>query len=351
MRSHMSFTMRLFRIDQMIQEAGVVGFETLRTTLQCSAPTLKRDLRYMREQLGAPIVYSAAKGGYCYSDDSKGTARQIEKSQEKLPSAWYSANEMRVLMTILEELGEIESDKRAVLASDMRALRARLLACVRGDKISARDLLRRVKVVLEEHVHVELPFFDVVGEALGKRRRLRITYYTRSRGAENAREISTLRLVNYRSHWYVDAWCHQVEGLRTFNIENILSAEILTKKCRVVAMRTVQETLDKSYGIFSGGELKHAVIEIDSVMTPYVGSEIWHKDQQTRRHSDGSMTLEVPYSSEIELAGRVLSLGSHARVASPESLRSYVMDELKSMAAGYGMTATTEAGGRDGGEA
>ena len=268
MRSHMSFTMRLFRIDQMIQEAGVVGFETLRTTLQCSAPTLKRDLRYMREQLGAPIVYSAAKGGYCYSDDSKGTARQIEKSQEKLPSAWYSANEMRVLMTILEELGEIESDKRAVLASDMRALRARLLACVRGDKISARDLLRRVKVVLEEHVHVELPFFDVVGEALGKRRRLRITYYTRSRGAENAREISPLRLVNYRSHWYVDAWCHQVEGLRTFNIENILSAEILTKKCRVVAMRTVQETLDKSYGIFSGGELKHAVIEIDSVMTP-----------------------------------------------------------------------------------
>ena len=79
MRSHMSFTMRLFRIDQMIQEAGVVGFETLRTTLQCSAPTLKRDLRYMREQLGAPIVYSAAKGGYCYSVVSKVRARQIEK--------------------------------------------------------------------------------------------------------------------------------------------------------------------------------------------------------------------------------------------------------------------------------
>ena len=46
----MSFPMRLYRIDQMIQEAGLVSFETLRSALQCSAPTLKRDLRFMRER-------------------------------------------------------------------------------------------------------------------------------------------------------------------------------------------------------------------------------------------------------------------------------------------------------------
>lgn len=335
MRSHMSFTMRLFRIDQMIQEAGVVRFETLRAALQCSAPTLKRDLRYMREQLGAPIEYSAARGGYYYLNDSKNTARQIEKTQEKLPAAWYSPNELRVLMTILEELGEIESDKRAALSGDMRALRARLLACVRADKISARDLLRRVKVVLEQRANIELPYFDAVGEALSRRRRLRITYYTRSRGVQNAREISPLRLVNYRNRWYVDAWCHEVDGLRTFSLENILNAEVLTKKCRVVAMRTVQDTLDASYGIFSGGTLKKAVIDVDSVMTPYVGSEIWHKDQVTQRHSDGSMTLEVPFAQEVEIASRVLSLGSHACVRAPESLRGYICEELARTAGRY----------------
>ncbi len=339
MRTHMSFTMRIFRIDQMIQEAGVVGFETLREALKCSAPTLKRDLRYMREQLGSPIRYSGIRGGYYYSDDSKNTARQEDEAQGKVPAAWYRADELRVLMTILEEIGEIESDKRGVLAAQMRALRARLLACVSPEKISARDLLRRVKVVLETHLHIELPFFELVGEALAKRKRMRITYYSRTRKEETAREISPLRLVYYRSSWYVDAWCHQAEALRTFNIENILNAEILEKKCRVVAMHTVEEKLDGSYGIFSGGKLRRAVIEVDAAMSPYVSGELWHKNQTSRRRLDGSMTLEVPFASEVEIASRILSLGSHARVTAPEELRSYIADELSRMTQNYAQSA------------
>ena len=341
----MSFPMRLYRIDQMIQEAGLVSFETLRSALQCSAPTLKRDLRFMREQLGAPIEYSFAKNGYYYSNDSKHTSRQIERAQDKAPAAWYSANELRVLMTILGELDQIESDKKGLLAGDMRAMRARLLACVRADKIAARELVKRVKVVLPEHVEASVPFFGVVGEALSRRHRLRITYFTRSRTAENAREISPVRLVNYRGHWYVDAWCHQAEALRTFNVENILSAEILSKKCRVVAMRTVEEELDKTYGIFSGGQLQRAVIEIDSVLAPYVTAEVWHCDQTLRKQSDGVVVLEVPFASEVEIAGRILSMGSHAKVTAPESLKKYLADEIGRMSNVYGGAALELQGG------
>ena len=61
--------MRLYRIDQVLQEEGSVSFETLQAALQCSAPTLKRDLRYMREKLGAPIVYSRSQNAYSYARD------------------------------------------------------------------------------------------------------------------------------------------------------------------------------------------------------------------------------------------------------------------------------------------
>ena len=340
----MSFTMRLYRIDQMIQEAGLVSFETLRAALQCSAPTLKRDLRYMREQLGAPIEYSFAKNGYYYSNDSKHTSRQIEKAQDKMPAAWYSANELRVLMTVLGELDQIEADKKGLLAGDMRAMKARMLACVRSDKIATRELLKRIKVVLPEHVEASVPFFGVVGEALSRRHRLRITYFTRSRAAENAREISPLRLVNYRGHWYVDAWCHQAEGLRTFNVENIISAEILSKKCRVVAMRTVEDELDKTYGIFSGGELQRAVIEVDPMLASYVTGEVWHRDQTMQKRADGSIVLEVPFASEVEIAGRILSMGSHAKVSAPESLKRYLAEEVGRMADIYGAAVQLQRG-------
>ena len=51
-------SMRRLLIDRLLTERKIVTFEELTTLLKASAPTVKRDLRYMREILGAPIVYS-----------------------------------------------------------------------------------------------------------------------------------------------------------------------------------------------------------------------------------------------------------------------------------------------------
>lgn len=52
-----SSTRRLI-IDRLLAERGVVPFELFEEVLRVSAPTIKRDLRYMREELGAPIQLS-----------------------------------------------------------------------------------------------------------------------------------------------------------------------------------------------------------------------------------------------------------------------------------------------------
>ena len=46
-----SSTRRLI-IDRLLAERGVVPFELFEEVLRVSAPTIKRDLRYMREELG-----------------------------------------------------------------------------------------------------------------------------------------------------------------------------------------------------------------------------------------------------------------------------------------------------------
>ena len=56
-------------------------------------------------------------------------------------------------------------------------------------------------------------FFELVGEALVRRRRVRMTYLTRGRNEVSERDISPQRLVHYRNTWYVDAWCHSRERL------------------------------------------------------------------------------------------------------------------------------------------
>jgi DeoR/GlpR family transcriptional regulator of sugar metabolism len=59
----MSQTQRIYKIDQLLAERRVIGFEVLRETLEVSRATLKRDLAYMRDRLNAPIHLDRELGG------------------------------------------------------------------------------------------------------------------------------------------------------------------------------------------------------------------------------------------------------------------------------------------------
>ncbi len=320
--------MRLYLIDQLLQENGLVSFARLQEELQCSGPTVKRDLKYLREELGAPLLYSRAQNGYYYSHEVKNPNGRLSKNQPEVPAAWYSPEEIYVLLSVYGMFERLEKEPANLLAGDMRPLKSRMLSMIRADKIGVKELLKRVKVLAPMYKLAPMPCFSVVGQGLSLRRRVRITYFTRGRSAENAREISPLRLVNYRQRWYVEAWCHTSEALKTFAVENIRSAELLTKKCKIVSMKDVEENFDSTYGIFSGANQQMAQIRIDELMSPYVSTEIWHEKQQIEMHPDGTMTLTVPFAKEVEIASRIIALGRHAKVLAPETLQNYVRQEL-----------------------
>ena len=102
---------------------------------------------------------------------------------------------------------------------------------------------------------------------------------------------------------------------------------MLDVRCRVVAMRDIEHALDGTYGIFSGGITKTAVIAVDAVMTPYERFVVWHKDQQQTFDDEGGMTLRVPYAREPEIAGEIMRLGSHAKVLAPNDLIDYIRQQ------------------------
>lgn len=63
--------------------------------------------------------------------------------------------------------------------------------------------------------------FQTVAGAVLQRRRLAIRYHGRSADRVTDREISPQRIAHYRDNWYLDAWCHQADGLRTFAPERL----------------------------------------------------------------------------------------------------------------------------------
>lgn len=339
----MKSSMRRLIIDRLLSEKGLVPFDEITSVLQVSAPTVKRDLRYMREQLGAPIRYSKQRGGYFY-DVSDKEPRQLVGRPRKNPrpqpqrlarKQWYTSEELYVLASTVSLLGQLSEDKQSAIFQELEPLRARVSSLLCLGEIEPKELLRRVKIVSPRVPYEEPPAFETIGAALSIRRRVLINYYSASRGEHSSRTISPMRLVHYKNRWYVDAYCHQSEGLRTFLIENIESAEVLEESAIRYSLEKVKQELDAGYGIFHGAQLQEAHIHLPANRVAYVLREAWHSDQKVVANEDGSAELYVPYSNPTEIVGEILRWGAGVEVKAPEALKALVAAQALEIASLY----------------
>ena len=130
------------------------------------------------------------------------------------------------------------------------------------------------------HRAVPLKHFQAAAQALLERRRLAITYYTRARDEETQRVVSPQRLVHYRDNWYLDAWCHLREDIRSFAVDAIRAAQIVDQPAREVPAQELDEVLGSGYGIFSGRATQTARLRFTPQRARWVAAEQWHPNQR-----------------------------------------------------------------------
>lgn len=322
----MSRTVRIYRIDQMLHERHVVSFEALREALEVSPATLKRDLQCMRDEMNSPIIWDPELRGYRFDRQSVGP-------RYELPGLWFHPDEIHALLTMQHLLANL--DEGGILTPHVKPLMARLNAMLGEADNEADEVRRRVLIVGMGKRAIRLSQFEKVGSALLRRRRLRIDYAGRGRGETTGRIVSPQRLVFYRDNWYLDAWCHLREDLRSFAVDAILGAEPLEEAAREVGQELLTEALGPGYGILRGRELHWARLRFTPERARWVASEQWHAGQKASFEADGSFLLEVPYADDRELLMDVLRYGADVEVLEPASLRQRVAREVGRMAATY----------------
>ena len=322
----MNQTERYYRIDQFIQETGCISFKALMQRLEISRATLKRDLQHMRDRLNAPIVHDRDAGGYRY--DKAGAGPRFQ-----LPGLWFSADEALALMTMHHMLEGL--DAGGLLGPHIRPLMERLGKALGSDEAPAREVLRRVRLQPAQQRRIELRWFQLAGKALMTRRRLKLRYFARHRAERSEREVSPLRLVHYRGNWYLDAWCHQSEGVRMFSIDAIEHAELLVTRARDVAVRQIDEQTAGGYGIYRGNELKWAELAFSAEAARWVRHEQWHPRQRGEDLPDGRYRLTLPYAAPQELEMDILRHGENVEVLAPADLRRHIGARLRKAAAAY----------------
>ncbi len=322
----MTKTARVYKIEMLIRNRGHVSFQDLLEELEVSPATLKRDLDYLRDQLGAPIEYDRSSNGYRLAPESRG-------QKHELPGLWFSERELYSLLMTHELLSELDAD--GVISRHLQPLLDRIHQMLGTAETDAKELLKRVKIIGSAKRPVSSQFFELVGEAVLKRRRLHMRYLTRGRGTVSERDISPQRMVYYRNTWYVDAWCHTRDRVLRFALDAIEGAETLEAKAREIPLRQVQAEMDGGYGIYAGGDRQWATLVFEPHAAQWVSKEEWHPEQASRLLDDGSFELTIPYVDETEILMDILRHGDQVRVVAPAALAAAVRRKLAAALAQY----------------
>jgi predicted DNA-binding transcriptional regulator YafY len=319
----MDRTERFYRIQQLLRQNRVVPVRRFLDDLEISLATFKRDLEYMRSRLNIPIVWDREINGYRFD--------QAVAAQE-LPGLWFSDSEIYALLTMQRLL---ESLQPGLLGPHIAPLVERLKAAIGSGEHPTEEVQKRIRILQLARRVMPLRHFQVAAKALLERKRLRITYYTRARDEETERDISPQRLVYYRENWYLDAWCHLRKDLRSFAVDAIRAAEMLDERAREIPERDLDEVLAAGYGIFSGRDVRWAILRFTPERARWVAAEQWHPQQRSRFEADGAYLLEVPYSDHRELVMDILKHGPEVEVLEPDTLRRQVRDTLGAALAVY----------------
>ncbi|MGA9341575.1 MAG: YafY family protein [Rhodanobacteraceae bacterium] len=302
---------RVLTLHRMLKGARYpVPRARIEEELGCSRATVYRDIAFLRDALGAPIDSDGEHGAIHYAAD--------EGQRFELPGLWLNSEELAALL-VLNEL--LDRSGPGVLADALAPFRARIEGLL-SDHASGRTLpIDRIRVIASAARKLDQAAFRTVAGALLNRKRLRFEYRARSTDAETARTVSPQRLAHYRDNWYLDAWDHSRDGLRSFALDRIRRPHALTEPALDRGVEELDQQLASSYGIFSGPPKAWATIRFSPHAARWVADEHWHPAQKGEWLSDGSYELKLPYSNSRELLMDLLKYGPDAEVIAPVSLR------------------------------
>lgn len=132
----------------------------------------------------------------------------------------------------------------------------------------------------------------------------------------------------YRDNWYLDAWCHKKQALRTFLVSRINQATLQTDAATLVDSKERKEYFTNSYGIFSGKATKQAEILFSPPTALQISQQLWHKQQQGQ-WIDENYLLTIPYSDKRELIKDLLFHAPDVKILAPEELKQEYMQRLE----------------------
>ncbi len=206
---------------------------------------------------------------------------------------------------------------------------ARSLAAVPG--LAERDSLDRALVKLAAasgagaaaaksvavEVEPEGEALETVRRALRDRKRLHLTYHSAARDELTERDVDPMRVAMVDGWWYVEGWCHRVDGVRLFRLDRVVSADVLDVDAEIPEQA---ETRDLSEGVFQPAA-EHQLVVLDvGPGARWVADYYPCESAEEIDEPAGGLRLSLRVADPSWLVRLVLRLGPNATLREPATL-------------------------------
>jgi len=298
---------RMLRIHQLIQAGKFPNATSLARETEVSPKTILRDIEFMRDRLNLPVAFAASRNGYRYTAEVSG-----------FPTMQITEGEIFALVVAEKALQQYRGTSfEKPLLSAIKKMEQALPDTI---SLNLADVERAISFRTRAEPILNLEIFDTLAKAVARRQQLELHYRKPGQAAAETRLVDAYHLANINGEWYLFAYDHARQDLRTFVPARIQSARSTGKIFEHPQKFSLENRLRDSFGVHAGAGEFAVVIRFAPRAADYIREKIWHPSQTLRDLKDGGAEIKMKLSSLAEVERWVLSWGGEAKVMKPLEL-------------------------------
>jgi len=308
----------MLRIHQSILSGTYPNASSLAMEMEISTKSVYRDLDFMRDRLGVPVEWNGTKNGYYYTREVK-----------TFPPLQITEGEIVALVVAEKALQQYRGTSfEKPLLSAIRKMEDSLPDVV---SLSLSDIEQSISFQTRAAPILNLELLDALAKATAKRQQLELSYRKPGQKNPEQRRVDPYHLANINGEWFLFAFDHLRNDIRTFVPARIQSLRQTGRTFKRPQKFSLEERLRGSFGVRSGQGAHQVVLRFDEKVADYIKEKKWHESQKLRELKGGAVELTIQLSGLEEIERWVLSWAGYAKVIRPRELAESVKQAARRM--------------------
>ncbi len=195
----------------------------------------------------------------------------------------------------------------------------------------AADLIRAKPL---RQIYIQI--LETLTRAWADRHIVRISYWASDRPEPQERVIAPYFLEVSRTEpaSYVVAHDQLRNAIRTFKLERIQSAELLTERYTIPENFDIYKWLESSWGIMTEDEVE-VKLRFTASVARRIHESVWHHSQVLEDLPNGGCMMTIRVGGIREIKNWIMTWGPDVEVVAPDALRKQVAEDSRRTAEQY----------------